>query len=95
MNEKEEIIDGLTVLRREGDLDRHAHWRSGTLTDGGIVDHHSVVDPHGSEGSRQGVSVCGGWVERGGERGEATQGGWRWRGRMMTEMAGKRGNNGY
>ena len=60
MKKKEEIAYGLTVLRREGDLDRLAHWRSGTLIDGGIVDHHGVVDPHGMEGSRQGVLVCGG-----------------------------------
>ena len=43
---------------------RLAHWRSGTLTDGGAVDPRSV------EGSWQEVLVCGG---------EGVGGGWRGR----------------
>ena len=54
--------------RREGDLDQLACWRSGALTDGGVVDRHGVVDPCGMEGSRQEVSVCRGEGEGEGHR---------------------------
>ena len=54
MKKKEEITDGLTVPRREGDLDRLAHWRSGVLTDGGAIDRCAA------EGSGQEVLVCRG-----------------------------------
>ena len=58
MKKKEEITDGLTVPRREGDLDWIARWRSGALIDGGAVDHRGIVDPCSAEGSGQEVSVC-------------------------------------
>ena len=58
------------MLRREGELDRLACW-SGALTDGGAVDHHGSVDPHGVEGFGQQVSECEGrgWMEGGGGAG--------------------------
>jgi len=46
-DKKEEIADGLTVSRREGDLDRLGRWRSGALTDSGAVDRRGIVDPYG------------------------------------------------
>ena len=64
MKKKEEITNGLTVLRWEGDLDRFACWRSGALIDVGAVNSRGVVDPCSAEGSGQDVSVCrggGGW----------------------------------
>ena len=69
-HKKEETANGLTVLRREGDLNRLARWRSGALTNGSTVDHCGPVDPFIMEGSRQEVSVCGGrgWVEGEGGR---------------------------
>ena len=96
MKKKEEITDGLTVLRREGDLDQLARWGSGALIDGGAVDRRGTVDPRGMKGSTQEVSVCQGeGVDGGGGSGEAVQGGWHRRGRTTMLMVRKRGKDGY
>ena len=73
MKKKDDIVDSLTMLRREGDLDQLARWRSGALIDGNMVDCRGIVDLHDAEGSGQEVLVCGG------EGGGGFFGGWRGR----------------